>query len=135
VLVCEDIKLSAAYFGCFYVLGLLIGSIGPVMLALSEQTNSPVTSLSWCVTARSIGYLIGSTAGGVLLDKFPKAGNNILAVILVIASVCTSLVPYVKTVWLLCLFVSTQGLAMGVVDVVAMTCLIYVHGPKVGPWM
>ena len=42
VLICSDIKLSFVYFGCFYALGLLLASLGPIVLALSDQLDATV---------------------------------------------------------------------------------------------
>ena len=51
------------------------------------------------------------------------------------AAVCTCLIPYTPHVLVLTLLTSVQGAAMGLLDSVANTLIVYAHGEKVGPWM
>ena len=84
---------------------------------------------------RSFGYLIGSLAGGVLHDLYPKKGHFLLSVSLIFSGLGTVLIPYTPTVFLLSIITAIQGVANGMQDAVVNTLIIYAHGSKVGPWI
>ena len=80
----------------FLALGLVLASLGPIMLALPKQTGSDTHGVSVVFTARSIGYLLGSTIGGVLLDKWPKRGNLLMSASLFLSAVGTLFIPKIS---------------------------------------
>ena len=51
------------------VMGMVISLLGPSLLELGEQTNSPLSSLVYIFSARSIGFFLGTLLGGHLIDK------------------------------------------------------------------
>ena len=108
------IGISVAYFIAFFGVGLVIASLGPIMLALSLQTGAEVDDLAFLFTSRAVGYLCGSVIGGVLVDKVP--GHRLLFVGLMANSVATGLFPLLKSIPLLAVLSSVQGLTMRFLD-------------------
>jgi MFS transporter, FHS family, Na+ dependent glucose transporter 1 len=85
------------------------------------------------LTARWLGYLIGSFVGGRLYDRF--RGHLVMAAMLVLMGLTTAAVPTVPQLWILVAVLVFYGIGAGAVDVGGNTLLIWVHGRKVGPWM
>ena len=123
-----------ATFSAYVALGLLIASLGAAFLQLQHQTNSTPTELTFVFTLRSLGYLIGSAVGGVLLDVHPTSGTPVIATALFATAVSTALIPSATSVLVLCILCCTQGMAMGTLDTVANVLIIYLW-PDPGPWM
>ena len=120
---------TAALYWSFAALGVLIASLGAAFLALGRLTMATPALLSLAFSARSIGYLIGSALGGVLLDARPRQGHAIVAASLLLAAAATAAIPYSGarhhgggsgsgsgSIWLLSVLVSTQGLSMGALE-------------------
>ena len=126
---------TAATFLAYIALGLLIASLGASFIQLQHQTNSTPSQLTFVFTLRSFGYLIGSAAGGILLDKFPQSGTPVIAIALFDTSISSALIPFADTVVVLCILCCTQGIAMGTLDTVANVIIIYLWGSEAGPWM
>jgi len=126
---------TAATFLAYIALGLLIASLGASFIQLQHQTNSTPSQLTFVFTLRSFGYLIGSAAGGILLDKFPQSGTPVIAIALFVTSISSALIPFADTVVVLCILCCTQGIAMGTLDTVANVIIIYLWGSEAGPWM
>ena len=108
------VTISIAYFAAFLGVGIVIASLGPVMLALSAQTGAEVDDLAFLFTSRAVGYLLGSIVGGALVDKIP--GHRLMFAGLIANSVATAMFPLLKSIPLLALLSSVQGLTMGFLD-------------------
>ena len=119
----------------FFTLGLLIASYGPSLLGLERQTRASVETLTLVLTVRSVGYLLGSILGGVLLDWYPRRGFAIIGASLVVTSAATAFVPAATTVPALALLMSTVGFSMGTLDTIGNVLLLYLHGEGTRPWM
>lgn len=130
-------KLVATFaiFWGYFSLGLLIASLGPSLLGFERQTGSSTKILSLLFTARSLGYLLGSILGGILLDKFPVHGNRILSTGLFVTFAATALIPFAGTVLFLGVLISSQGLTMGILDTIGNVLLLWLHGEAAAPWM
>ena len=126
---------TGAAFLAYVALGLLIASLGASFLELQRQTGAAPAQLTFVFTLRSFGYLVGSAAGGVLLDQFPHAGTPTIAVSLFATAISTSLVPSAASVVVLCVLFCTQGIAMGALDTIANVIIIYLWQDGAGPWM
>ena len=100
------VGISVAYFIAFFGVGLVIASLGPIMLALSLQTGAEVDDLSFLFTSRAVGYLSGSVIGGVLVDKVP--GHRLMFAGLMANCVATGLFPLLKSIPLLAALSSVQ---------------------------
>ena len=126
---------TAATFLAYIALGLLIASLGATFLQLQLQTSSTASQLTFVFTLRSFGYLVGSAAGGLLLDKYPSSGTPTIALALFATSISTALIPFAQTVAVLCVLCCTQGVAMGTLDTIANVMIIYLWQDEAGPWM
>ena len=131
----QKLFATGAAFLAYVALGLLIASLGASFLQLQRQTGGSPEELTFVFTLRSLGYLVGSAAGGVLLDKFHTMGTSTIAVSLFATAISTSLVPSANTVAVLCLLFCTQGVAMGALDTIANVIVIYLWESEAGPWM
>jgi FHS family Na+ dependent glucose MFS transporter 1 len=127
------IAQSAVYYAAFIMLGMTYAAVGPTIANLAQQTHSEVSQISYLLTARWLGYLIGSLIGGRLYDRY--RGHIVLGGMLLLAGVTTAAVPAVPVLWVLVALIVVYGIGAGAVDVGGNTLLIWVHGRKVGPWM
>lgn len=83
---------------------------------------------------RSLAYLIGSAIGGPLFDRLP--GHYLFSFAMSLACIGTTLLPFCKTVVLLALTASVQGLSIGFLDTGSNVLLVWVHGDeKVAPYL
>lgn len=124
---------TVAYFASFIALGLTTGALGPTLPALAAQTNVSLGAISYLFTARSLGYLLGSTRGGRIFDS--KPGNMVMGGLLLAMAVASTLVPLATRLWLLLIVMLLLGAAEAGLDVGANTLLVRVHGIKVAPFM
>jgi hypothetical protein len=56
-------QLTFIYCGAFGCLGMVIASLGPALLQLSQHCNVEIGTMGFVFTARSVGYLIGAAGG------------------------------------------------------------------------
>ena len=115
------VGISIAYFIAFLGVGLVIASLGPIMLALSVQTGAEVDNLAFLFTSRAVGYLLGSVVGGVLVDKVP--GHRMMFAGLLVNSVATGIFPFMNSIPILAVLSSAQGLTMGFLDTGTAMCV------------
>lgn len=120
------------YCGCFVGLGLTLSVLGPVLLDLAVQTDSTLTAVGFCVVARSLGYLLGST-GGQLYDWLP--GHYVLSFAMFSSALGSMLIPSATVYGGLIVLVIFQGIGMGLCDTGCNVCLIFWFGKDVGPIM
>lgn len=125
--------LTAAYYISFIMLGLLTAAEGPALPGLAKNTSSTLDQISLIFVFGSFGYLVGSLLGGQAYDRIP--GHRVLGFTLLTITVCTTLIPFVNSLWLLLLVLFVMGLAKGALDVGGNTLLLWVHGEKAGPFM
>jgi FHS family Na+ dependent glucose MFS transporter 1 len=128
-----NFSLTAAYFAAFVALGLTVGSLGPTLPSLAEQTHVGLGAISYLFTARSMGYVLGAVRGGRLFDRRP--GNPVMAVMLLAMSIMMALAPLAPQLWLLLIVMLVLGAAEASLDVGANTLLAWVHGNRVAPFM
>ena len=69
---------SAAYSATQLAMGLVLASLGPVMLAFTAQTAASIEQLAVIFSARAIGHVGGCIVGGWLLDKLPGGGHRLM---------------------------------------------------------
>jgi FHS family Na+ dependent glucose MFS transporter 1 len=128
-----NFPLTAAYFAAFIALGLTVGSLGPTLPGLAEQTHVGLSAISYLFTARSIGFALGAVRAGKLFDSRP--GNPLMAAMLVAMALMMALVPLAPRLSLLLVVMLILGAAEAVLDVGANTLVVWVHGIRVGPFM
>lgn len=126
-------KQIIAYYGSYLMLGAVIASLGPTLLALSDNIGVTVGAISILFTTRSFGYLFGSMLGGWLYDRFH--GHGVLTFLLLGAAWALSSVPNMQVVFWLSVIFFVIGIAQGGVDVGANTMLVRAHPPKLGVYL
>ena len=129
----KDAQLTAGYFAAFIALGLTVGSLGPTLPALAEQTNVGLSAISYLFTARSLGFALGAVRAGRPFDRRP--GNPIMAAMLLAMAIMMSLVPLASQLSLLLVAMVILGAAEAALDVGANTLVTWVHGIRVAPFM
>ena len=129
----HKLLLTAAYYLSFIMLGLLTAAEGPALPGLAENTSSTLDQISLIFIFGSLGYLLGSLFSGQAYDRLP--GHRLMAVTLLLISLCATLVPFMHSLWLLLCLLFTLGLAKSALDVGCNTLLLWIHGEKVGPFM
>lgn len=125
--------VTAAYYAGFVALGLVSAALGPTVQRLAERTGSLLSEISIVFTARSLGYLLGSFLSGRAYDRV--RGHPVMVGALIVMGLAMLVAPGVPWLWLLGLVFLLAGAAEGSVDVGGNTLLVWVHGPRVGPWM
>jgi FHS family Na+ dependent glucose MFS transporter 1 len=129
----HKLVLTAAYYLSFIMLGLLTATEGPALPGLAENTATTLDQISLIFVFGSAGYLLGSLLGGRAYDRLP--GHRVISLTLLTISLCTGLIPFMRSLWSLLLVLSIMGLAKGALDVGGNTLLLWVHGKKAGPFM
>jgi FHS family Na+ dependent glucose MFS transporter 1 len=124
---------TAVYCAVLVALGLTVGSLGPTLTALAQQTHVALSAISYLFTARSLGYVLGAVSGGKLFDRRP--GNPVMAAMLVAMAGMMTLVPLAPHLWLLLIVMFILGAAEATIDVGANTLLVWVHRDRVAPFM
>jgi FHS family Na+ dependent glucose MFS transporter 1 len=125
--------LTVVYYLSFITLGLLTAAEGPALPGLANNTSSTLDQISLIFVFGALGYLLGSFFSGQAYDRIP--GHRLLAITMMVISLCTGLVPFMHDLKLLLLVLFTLGLAKGALDVGCNTLLLWVHGDKAGPYM
>jgi len=117
----------------FASVGLFIAIIGPTLPTLAYNLHVSIESISYVITARGFGYLIGSILSGFVYDKFNI--NLLLFAALFLTSIGSLVVPFVNHVALLAVALSTAGFAMGFLDTAGNVLCLQIWGDKSGPYM
>jgi len=129
----NKLLLTAAYYLSFIMLGLLTAAEGPALPGLAKNTSSTLDQISLIFIFGSLGYLLGSLFSGQAYDRLP--GHRLIAVTLLLISLCAAIVPFMHSLWLLLAVLFVLGLAKSALDVGCNTLLLWIHGEKVGPFM
>jgi FHS family Na+ dependent glucose MFS transporter 1 len=129
----NPIAKTIAYYAAFIALGMVLASLGPTLPYLADNLRTTLSQISFLFTGRSLGYLIGSLAGGRLYDRIP--GHLVMAVMLALMAAGMALVPAMPSVWALAAILLLVGIAMGGTDVGANLMLVWLHGRRVGPYL
>ncbi len=125
--------LTAAYYGSFVILGLSTAAEGPSLPTLAAHTSSSLDRISLIFVTGSLGYVLGSLAGGRFYDRLP--GHRVMALSLVVMLVCAVVYPLAAALAVLLLAAFAMGFGKGAVDVGANTLLQWVHGGASGPYL
>ena len=125
--------LTAAYYASLLLLGLATAAEGPSLPTLATHTSSTLDRIGLIFVADSLGYLVGSLAGGRLYDRLQ--GHRVMAAMLLLMLGAAVAFPMATTLWLLLVLGVLLGLGKGAVDVGCNTLLQWVHGNRVGPFM
>ena len=128
---------SLSYFATQLAMGLVLASLGPVMLALAAQTSASIEDLAAILSARALGHVAGCIVGGWLLDKAGGGGggHRLMVGSLLALGVSTALQPSAGSVGALACLTAVQGVAMGFLDPCCNVLLLWLHGSRSAPWM
>jgi FHS family Na+ dependent glucose MFS transporter 1 len=129
----RKLRIAAAYFATYLLLGLMLTSIGPCMKALEKQSDSSTSEIGFLIVVMSLGYMAGSIAGGRLYGRL--AGGRILALSLLAMALLTLTIPWLGVLWLLIVVFFLEGVALGVIDVGGNTLLVWLYGSDVPPYL
>ena len=106
----HTINLIVGYFG----MGLMTSIIGVTLVDLTEVYVSSMDIVSYLITSRGVGALLGYLLGGMLLDKFNT--QRLITTAMLVASMTICLIPICP--WLPIAFGVTliYGLTFGIFD-------------------
>ena len=58
-------RWTLGYYGLFVCLGLSTAVFGPTLLALAEQTQTPLGQMGWLFLVGAVGQTVGTSSAGV----------------------------------------------------------------------
>jgi len=126
-------RQTFGYYFLLIIIGLDVAIIGPTLLALSEQTGSTISAIGAVFLAGSIGYTIGTMAGGWSFDHLP--GHFVLGLAELLAAVMLICVPFAPSLEVLLIILTLKGIANGFVNTGSNTLLLWTHGENSAPYM
>ncbi len=129
----RKLRIAAAYYAAYLMLGLMLTSVGPAMDDLEEQSGSSTSDVGFLVVVMSLGYMVGSVVGGRLYGRL--VGHRILSLSLLGMALATLAIPWLGALWLLIVAFFLVGLALGIMDVGGNTLLVWLYGAEVPPYM
>ena len=121
------------YGACFVALGLSMSVVGPTLPALAENVGVSLAQISFIFTASSLGYMLGSSGGGRLFDRFK--GHRIMVTAMILLVISGALVPVIHSYYALLAVVFLFGLGQGLIDVGSNVGVLWVFKSRVGPYM
>ncbi|MBN1120555.1 MAG: MFS transporter [Anaerolineae bacterium] len=127
------LRVAVGYFLTFMSLGVVAASLGPALPTLAERTGVGFAQISILLTARSIGYMVGSPLAGRLLDRVKPHAVMIVGLVVMIATMLA--VPEIPILWILVAILVLMGIAESAADVGGNTLLSWLYREDVGPFM
>lgn len=129
----RKLRIAAAYYAAYVLLGLMLTSIGPCLDALQDQTGSSTEAIALLFTANSLGYIAGSLWAGRLYAR--TAGNRVLTGALLIMALLTVALPWPGSLWMLMALYALIGICLGLMDVGGNTLMVWLYRADVPPYM
>ncbi|CAG2164876.1 unnamed protein product [Oppiella nova] len=120
-------------FFSFVVLGATIAVIGPTLLDLRQAVNADSLQISVIFPIGSVGYLLGSIAGGVVYEHFDSQLS--IAFFVLIMTVCNVVIPWNRSIISLSATQFVMGLGGGGLDTAGNVWLLHMWGKKSAPFM
>jgi len=117
----------------FFALGLTTGAMGPALPHLAEQTGTHLKDVSYLLVLLSVGYLLGSLAGGRLIDRIK--GHSVIIIGLVGMAVSFAFIPMSPELVLLAILAFILGLSQSFIDVGGNLMIVWAHGQNVSSYM
>jgi fucose permease len=127
------IKQTTCYYLALFALGLTTSAIGPALPHLAGQTGSQLSEISSMLVLASFGYLLGSLAGGRLIDRIK--GHPVIIIGLVVMAVSFALIPMSPDLVLMSTLAFILGLSQSFIDVGGNLMVVWAHGLNVGSYM
>jgi FHS family Na+ dependent glucose MFS transporter 1 len=129
----RKIQQTTSYYLALFALGLTTGAMGPSIPHLAEQTGTQLKDISYILVLLSLGYLLGSLAGGRLIDRIK--GHPVIIIGLVGMAVSFTVIPVSPDLILLAVLAFSLGLSQSFIDVGSNLMIVWVHGQNVGSYM
>ncbi len=129
----RKLRIAAAYYAAYVLLGLMLTPIGPSLDALKEQSGSSTEAIALLFTASSLGYIGGSLLAGRLYARL--AGNRVLTAALLSMALLTVTIPWLGSLWLLMAVFALIGISLGLMDVGGNTLMVWLYRGDVPPYM
>lgn len=129
----RKLRIAAAYYATYVLLGLMLTSIGPSLDALRDQSGSTTEAIALLFAANSLGYIAGSLLAGRLYGRF--VGHRVLTGALLMLAGATLTVPGLDSLGLLLVAFAVIGIPLGVIDVGGNTLLVWLFRGDVPPYM
>lgn len=129
-----DVARTAVHYLMFGILGLMMSIPGPTLLDLRHSCGTDSHSVSLIFTARSIGYLVGSLSGGIILDCI-KNDQIALIVSSIFVSIGAYMIPWCRSLTMLLGTFLVTGLAMGFNSTGSNACCLRIWGKKGAPFL
>lgn len=124
---------TATYFASLAVIGLVYGTTAPTLQALATQTGVGLGSIGVILSARSVGYLLGASQLGRLVDR--KGSHRFMAAILIGCAVLLAFVPATGTLWSLAVVMGCIGCTLAGPDVGGNTLMLRLRPDRPGPYI
>jgi MFS transporter, FHS family, Na+ dependent glucose transporter 1 len=129
----RKLRIAAAYYPAYILVGLMLTSIGPCMKALEVQSGSSKGEISFLVVVMSLGYITGSLLGARLYARV--AGNRVLTAALLGMALLTITIPWLGSLWQLMAVFALIGVTLGTMDVGGNTLMVWLYRRDVPPYM
>jgi FHS family Na+ dependent glucose MFS transporter 1 len=129
----DAIRRTFSYYFLFICLGLDTAIGGPTLPALADQTGSRLGQMGLLFLITSIGYTLGTMAGGRILERV--RGHPLMGISQVTAAALIFTIPFIPWFWLLLAVLGVKGFALGMINTGANALLVWTHRDKVGPFM
>lgn len=111
------------YLVSFLIVGMSLSMLGPALTELREKSDSGIGAIGVLFAGQSLGYIVGSIAGGRLYDRFD--GHRVYAIGLAVLGVGLLAVPHLETRPTLFVAFVVMGLGASSVDLGANTLIIW----------
>lgn len=124
---------TMAHYFSFLTLGMSLSILGPTLLDLKQHVNCSLTAISFTLSARSAGYVVGSIIMGFL---FPKLNYQLASTgFLLVSAVMSLLIPLVTQLNLLTIVSIVNGFCLGSYDTGTYVSIIKIWKVNSGPAM
>jgi fucose permease len=118
------------YLVTFLVLGLALSVLGPALTELRERSGADIGDIGILFAGQAAGYIVGSFAGGALIDRFNS--HRVFAGSLVLLGLGLALVPVFDDLTGLFVTFVIIGLGASVCDLGGNTLLMWELGAGSG---
>jgi fucose permease len=127
------LQQTVCYYLALFALGLTTAAIGPAIPHLAEQTGSQLRQISSMLVLSSFGYLLGSLAGGRLIDRIK--GHSVIIIGVICMAISFAIIPMSPKLILLAILAFILGLSQSFIDVGCNLMVVWTHGQNVGSYM
>ncbi|XP_075254676.1 sodium-dependent glucose transporter 1A-like isoform X2 [Convolutriloba macropyga] len=102
--------------------------VGPTLLDLAYKLDASVSEISVIYTTQGLGFIVGTIAGGLLMDIVPKM--VFLMVVTVITAMVTVSIPHWPNVWSMCICFFLRGTSIRALEIGCNVTLLDLWGIK-----